>query len=107
MRVELTEVVRIEEHQELSLSELAELSRLSEGDLRRLQELGVIAPVDPGAAERTFRAECLVVARTACRLQQDFELDVQGVALALALLDRIRVLEAELQQLRATSLQTG
>jgi len=101
MRVELTEVVRIEEHQDLSLSELAELSRLSEADLRRLQELGVIVPVDPGAAERTFSAECLVVARTACRLQQDFELDVQGVALALTLLERIRKLEAELTELKA------
>lgn len=103
MRIELTEVVRIEDHRELSLSELADLSRLAEADLRDLQDLGVIVPVDPGAAEQVFSAQCLVAARIACRLQQDFDLDAAGVAMALALLDRVRALEAELQKLRAAS----
>jgi chaperone modulatory protein CbpM len=103
MRVELTEVVRIEEHHELSLSELAELSRLTEADLKELQECGVIAPVDPAAGKQRFTAESLVVARAAWRLREDLELDAYGVAVALALLDRIRELQAEIRELRARS----
>jgi chaperone modulatory protein CbpM len=42
-----------------------------------------------------------VTARTAFRLRHDFELDEQGLAVALALLERVRDLEAELDALRA------
>jgi chaperone modulatory protein CbpM len=101
MRVELTEVVRIEEHRELSLSELAELSRLSEAELRELQDWGVIAPVDARAIKPTFGAECLIAARAACRLREDFELDAHGTAVALALIERIRQLESQLKTLLA------
>jgi len=38
-------------------------------------------------------AECLVAARTAYRLRDDFELDTQGLAVALALLELLGVLE--------------
>jgi chaperone modulatory protein CbpM len=101
MRIELTELVWLEEHRELTLVELAELSGLSEAELHELEDCGAIAPVDPGAATRTFGAECIVAARAAFRLRNDFELDAQGLAVALALLDRVRALETELRDLRA------
>ena len=103
MRIEITEVLRLEEHHELSLAELADLSCLSETELQELRDNGVIVPVDPAAAQQTFAAHCLVAARTAARLREDFEVDAQGVALALALLDRIRALERELRDLKARS----
>ncbi len=103
MRVEVTEAVWIEEYAGLSIGELAELSRLTESDLRELQACGVIAPVDSTARASTFDADCLVAARMAARLKEDFELDAQGVALALALLERIRKLETELRDLKARS----
>ncbi|MBA2409217.1 MAG: hypothetical protein H0V62_05420 [Gammaproteobacteria bacterium] len=101
MRVELTEVLWLDEHHEWSLTELAEVSGLSEAELHELVDGNVIVPVDPGATQRTFCSECIVTARTARRLRDDFELDAQGMVLALALLDRIRDLEAQLRNLRA------
>jgi len=101
MRIELSEVVWLDEQRELTLAELAELSGLSEAELHELEDCGAIAPIDPDAATRTFSAHYLVLARTACRLRDDFELDTQGLAVALALLDRVRALEAELRDLRA------
>ncbi|MHB8743092.1 MAG: chaperone modulator CbpM [Sulfuricaulis sp.] len=101
MKVELTEVLWLDEHLELSLSELAELSGLSEVDLCELVDYGAVAPVDPQAASPSFLADCVVTARTACRLRSDFELDMPELALALNLLNRIRGLEAQLRDLNA------
>ena len=101
MKIELTEVLWLEEHGELTLTQLAELSRLSEADLLELIECGVIVPADPHAAALRFGASSIVAARTASRLRRDFELDAHGIALALTLLDRIRDLEAQVQDLLA------
>jgi chaperone modulatory protein CbpM len=91
----------LHERCELSLSQLCELSGLSETELRGLVEYGAIAPADPLAREWTFSADRLVVARSAHRLRRDFDLDFQGLALAITLLERVRDLEDELRDLRA------
>jgi len=101
MRIEITEVHWLDQSSELTLSELAELSGLSDAELRELVEVGALTPVDPGAHPWVFRAECIATARAASRLRNDFELDAPGLALALNLLDRIRDLEAQLRDLRA------
>jgi len=101
MPVELTELVWLDEQRELTLVELAELSGFSEDELRELEACGAIEPVDPAAATLKFGAQCLVAVRTAYRLRNDFELDTQGLAVALALLERIGELQAELRALRA------
>ena len=101
MKLEIAEVLMIEEHGELSLAELAELSRLSETELLELVDCEALVPIDPYAREPTFAAHAILTARTACRLRNDFELDTRGVALALALLDRIGDLEAEIRELMA------
>lgn len=103
MQAELTEMRWLDEQHALSLTELAEESGLSEAELHELVDYGVIVPVDPGAARRIFHARCIVVARTACRLRDDFELDAQGLALVLSLLERVHDLEVELAHLRAQS----
>ena len=101
MRIELTEVLWLHEHQALSVNQLAELSVLSEAEIHELVDYGAIAPIDAKAAKLTFDTQCLVIARTACRLRADFDLNTQGVALALTLLDRVHDLEAQLRDLRA------
>jgi chaperone modulatory protein CbpM len=101
MKLELTEVCWLDAQQELTLAELAALSGLSEAELRELADYGAIVPRDPQAEPLMFGADCLVTARTACRLRADFELDMPGLALALALLGRIRNLEAQLHALSA------
>ena len=101
MRVERSEMVWLDERHELSLAELAELSGLPARDLQALVDCGAIAPVDPGATTYAFSAHWVVVARTATRLRNDFELDSQGLAVALTLLERVRELETRLRDLDA------
>ena len=101
MRIELTEVIWLHEHHALSVNELVELSGLSESEINELVDYGAITPMDTSAAQRTFEAQCIVAARTARRLRDDFDLNIHGVALALTLLDRVRDLETQLGDLRA------
>lgn len=101
MKVELTDVLWLDEQQQVSLTELAGLSGLSEAELHELVDFDVIVPVDAGATPLIFRTDCIVTVRTACRLRSDFELDAPGLALALTLLGRIHDLEAQLRELSA------
>jgi chaperone modulatory protein CbpM len=101
MKVELTEAVWLEERGFVTLRELAECSGLSEPDLEDLVALGAIEPVDPDAQQWNFAARCIIAARAAFRLRNDFELDVQGLALVMSLLDRVEELETELKRLHA------
>ena len=91
MKLEVTELNWVDDDGEYSLIELAERSRLSTAEILELIDCGVLWPGDPRATS---------VARTAARLRDDFEIDLQGVALALTLLKRIHELETELGQLR-------
>lgn len=100
MRIERTEAVWLDERKEFSLPELAELSGLSITELEQLVDYEALAPSDPGAASLTFKARCLVTARAASRLRDDFELDPAGLALVLTLLERIRDLEARVNGLQ-------
>jgi hypothetical protein len=101
MKAELTDAVWLEERGVLTLFELSECSGLSEAELRDLVDLGALEPVDPDAQEWNFGARCIVAARAACRLRRDFELDVEGLALVMSLLDRVEELESELKRLYA------
>ena len=99
MRIEITEAVWVDEHHELSLTEFVELSGLSVEELQHLVDCEALLPVS-GAAYVCFSADYLALARTASRLRNDFDLDVNGLALALRLLNRIRELETDLHELR-------
>ena len=84
-----------------SLEELAEFSGLSNAELADLVEIGAIEPDDREATVYLFRSQTIVVARTARRLRDDFELDTHGLAVALNLMQRIRLLEAKLAAMDA------
>ncbi|BBJ24073.1 chaperone modulator CbpM [Candidatus Nitrotoga sp. AM1P] len=101
MKIELTEVLWIDQYQELSLADLAKLSGLSETELSELVDCDAIVPVNTNSAEWIFDAGCLVMAKTACRLRNDFELDTQGLSVALTLITQIHDLETQLHDLRA------
>ena len=101
MNAEQTEAVWLTEDHELSLAELAELSGLSEAELRELVDYGAVAPIDPDSSPWVFSGKCLLTIRTACRLRISFDLEPHGVALIVSLLDRIHELEAQLGSLRA------
>jgi chaperone modulatory protein CbpM len=101
VKVELTEAVWLDERGAVTLVELAQCSGLSESELRDLVELGALEPMDPDAGEWSFAAKCISAARAARRLRNDFELDSQGLALVLSLLERVQELESALQRLNA------
>jgi chaperone modulatory protein CbpM len=99
MNVE-TEVLWLDEHRVVSLRELVELSGLREAELLELVHSGAIAANETSGEGYRFSARVITVARTACRLRNDFELDTRGLSVALRLLERVQELEAEVTHLR-------
>ena len=96
-----TEVLWLDEQRAVSLHELVEFSGLDEAELLELVHSGAL-PVRASVGGRySFSARVVTVARTACRLRDDFELDTHGVGVALKLLERVRDLEQEIARLRA------
>jgi chaperone modulatory protein CbpM len=96
-----TEVMWLDEHRAISLAELVAVSGLSERELLELVHSGVIPVRETGDSGYTFSARIVTVARTACRLRDDLELDARGLTVALKLLERVQDLEAEIASLRA------
>ena len=91
MEAEIIEVSWIEDGVEWTIAELAARSRFTEAELRELLDCGALPRRGQGV---------LPALRAAARLRADFELDLQGVALALTLLKRIEELQAELSRRR-------
>ncbi len=101
MNIDHVEVVRLDDHPDLSISELAAISGLPESDVLELVDFGVITPVDELAEVAMFRAQWIVTTRVAFRLRSAFDLDVQGLAITITLLQRVEELKAELAQAQA------
>ena len=96
-----TEVDWLDEHRVVSLEELLQVSGLSREELLELVQGGAISVQETRGANYYFSARVVSVARTACRLRNELELDVTGLGVALRLLERVRGLEEEITRLRA------
>jgi len=96
-----TEVLWLDEHRVVSLAELVEVSGLSREEVIELVQGGAIPVRDVQGANYVFSAGVISVARTACRLRDELELDMAGLGVALRLLDRVHSLEEEISRLRA------
>ena len=102
MKLESTSALLLDESGAVSITQLVEQSGLSESDLQVLVDCGALMPRDAGATTLTFSSRCVVTARTARRLRDDFALDdAHAVAIVLRFHERIDALERELRQLRA------
>ena len=101
MNLDHVEVVRLDEQPDVSISELAAVSGLLESELQELVDYGVITPVDEATEAAMFRAQRIVTTRVAFRLRCAFDLDVQGLAVTITLLQRVEELKADLAQARA------
>lgn len=100
MKIERTEVVWLESRSDYSAHDLADMSGLPAELLRELMDCGALPTThDQGSAH--FEAESIALVRTARRLRDDFELDANGLAVAISLVRRMRALEAELTEMRA------
>lgn len=95
-------IVVLGEQPEFSLRELADASRLELALLRELVDTGVLAPVSRNARpdDWMFPSRSLDLLRSAARLREAFDLNTEGLALALTYRERIRLLESELRRLR-------
>ncbi len=101
MPSEHAEPVWLTDDHALSAAELAEMSGMSEAELRELVDYGAVTPIDSEATPWMFTGRCLLAVRTACRLRISFDLEPHGVALIVSLLERIHGLESQLGSLRA------
>lgn len=101
MKIEPADAQWLHEQAEVSFEELAELSGLAPELLRELVDYGALVPVNVRSERWTFNAERVVAVRTVSRLRQDFGLDANALSVALNLVERIHVLEAQLQQLQS------
>lgn len=97
----LTESVWLNDSDICSLAHIVEVSGLAEQDIMDLVETGILEPAKADPGNYFFRTDCVAIARTARRLRDDFELNPNGLALALNLLQRVSQLEQELASLRA------
>jgi chaperone modulatory protein CbpM len=94
METEVMALEWLDDQDEYPVGELARRSHLLEIEVLELMQCGAISG-HPGRA--------LSAARMAARLRQDFELDLQGVALAMTLLRRIEELNLEIARLKIVS----
>ena len=101
MNAPTDDAIRLDTVTEVTWTQLVTASGLPEVEVRELVRYGALIPRDPDAPIWTFEARWLVVARTACRLRHDFELDAHGLSVVLSYVERIDALEAELRRLRA------
>lgn len=96
-----TEVLWLDEHRVVSLPELVDLSGLTEGELAELVRHDLLPLRSAPGQAWVFSARVVTVARQACRLRDQLELDMSGLAVAMRLLERVRGLEDEIARLRA------
>jgi chaperone modulatory protein CbpM len=102
VKFESTSALVLDETGAISIAQLVEASGLSEADLQVLVESGALSPRDVRAQQWTFSSHCVVTAREARRLRDDFALDdVHALAIVMRFHERIDELEHELRRLRA------
>jgi chaperone modulatory protein CbpM len=100
MIVQRTEVVWVEARGAYSLDDLVGLSGLPRETVEALLDAGVLE------GDAAFATEHVALARAARRLREHFELDDNGLAVAIALLRRVKALEARVAALH-TDAQTS
>lgn len=98
-------VVVVEEAGDISLAELAELSGLNAESLQELALAGCLGSVRRAEADWSFGSRSIAMARRARRLQTDFGLDEDALALALTLLARMEELENRMRELECQVLR--
>lgn len=84
----------VEEHIEFTLVDLCRITGASSADFIRWVEEGALEPQGARIEEWRFSGTCLRRAITAQRLTNDLQVNAQGVALALDLLDLLDQIDA-------------
>ena len=85
----------------LTLSELCRATGLPAEVLIGMVQEGLIEPVGRAPVEWRFSADCIYRLNVVLRLQRDLDVNLQGAALALDLLDELRELRARVRALES------
>ena len=93
MSPKASNLIWLDEIEVCTIGHLVETSGMSRDEVDDLVVSGVIWPVDPVLQPCHFHLVHVLTVRQARRLRDDFELDSNGVALAMTLLRRIGELE--------------
>jgi chaperone modulatory protein CbpM len=98
MTLDNSELTWLDEHHEVSFDDLAELSGLSVQEILQLVESGALIPSKPDATSTmwVFSSHSVISIRKLSRLKHDFELEPNALSLVMIFLERIRILELEL-----------
>ena len=89
----------LEEETEVSLAQLCQACGLSEEEIVKLVDEGIIDPVGHKPATWRFHAVSLRRVRITRNLQQELGINTPGAALALTLLEELEELRARLRRL--------
>ena len=102
MNIEASHALFLDETGAVSIAQLIEQSGLTEAELQVLVDCGALEPRDVAAGSWSFSSRCIVTARTARRLRDDFALDdAHSVAVVVRFMQRIEDLERKLHDLQA------
>lgn len=96
----IVELIIVDDGALYSIEHVVAASGLSSDDIEDLIESGAIASASESAPHR-FDSHQVLTIQAARRLRDDFQLDRHGLALVLTLLQRISVLEAQLNDVKA------
>ena len=88
----------LDDHMYLSLAEISDACSTRSEWIIELIEEGILEPSGTERSHWQFSGCSLSRAQTARRLQNDLELNLAGVALALDLMDEIETLRSRLKQ---------
>ncbi len=105
MTIERTEVLWLASRTDYTVAEIGEMSGLSPAVLDALVECGALPSGTSTGASHRFEADAIALARAARRLSEHFELEGNGLAVAVSLLRRVMVLEATVVELRGRTAQ--
>ncbi len=101
MTLEFAQAVYIDDGETITFAQLVERSGLTADELRDLVECGAMTEAAADAAAARFSEHCILVARTARRLRDEYALeDSHSLAVVVRLTQRIAALEGELRQRR-------
>jgi chaperone modulatory protein CbpM len=93
----------LEEQTKLTLDDLCFACSVSVEHIIKLVDVGILEPIGSEPTCWSFDGISLNRARVALRLQRDIGIDLVGAALALELLDEIKLLRSRLRAVDAES----
>jgi len=95
----LAEATLLDEHIEVTLRELCEVTRLSAAQLIDMVEEGLLEPQGSAPVEWRFPGTAVPRVRTCLRLQHDLGVNLAGASIIIDLLAELRDLRTRLERL--------